>query len=150
MSITNQSGQNHIALKKSNIIRQFQQLKNYLYYSKVQISRIEMDMVSKVTCTYPILVKLTCIFRYCFVGRLSSLVYQQSWLYLHGRIIVFVPLTRKQRFLPNICTVLLVYVHVVMKRERRLLCKFLLLSYLSCQFLCPLFQKGSYHFRSTS
>lgn len=72
-------------------------------------------MVSKVTCTYPILVKLSCLFRCCFVGKLSSLVYQQSWLYLHGRIIVFVPLTRRQKFLPNICTVLLVCVHVEMK-----------------------------------
>ena len=90
-------------------------------------------------------VKLTLDF-YCWLGfgwrmlaGLSSLVYWQSWLYLYGRKIVFIPLTRRQRFLPNFCTVLLVYVHVEMKRGRRLLCKFLLLNYLSCQFLCPLF-----------
>ena len=31
-----------------------------------------MKMVSKVTYTYPVLVKLSCIFRYCFVGKLST------------------------------------------------------------------------------
>lgn len=74
---------------------------------------------------------LTFDFYCCFAfGRkmlegLNSLSHQQSWLCPHGGVIVFVPLMRRQRLLPNICTIPLVHVHVDMKRERMFLYKFL-------------------------